>query len=255
MKSKLTFILFFMLLATFGCNAQEEQPEFDQQMNVLVFTKTSGYRHASISSGVKMLYDLSKEQNWNLTVTENASLFTPAFLSDFDVAVFLNPTGDAVDDAGQQAFEKFMEAGKGFVGIHAAADHEYEWPFYGKLVGGYFKTHPPAQEATVIFENYDHPAMQPFKGMKSYTTFDEWYSFKENPRPNVNVLAVLDESSIKKYDNENWRMDDHPIIWWQEFDGIRSFYTGFGHTAEAFQDKKIVEHIKNAINWAGRRID
>ena len=91
--------------------------------------------------------------------------------------------------------------------------------------------------------------------MKSYTTFDEWYTFKANPRANVNVLARLDESTIKKFDNDNFRMGDHPIIWWQENNGTRSFYTGFGHTAEAFQDPKIIEHIRNAINWAGHRID
>ena len=177
------------------------------------------------------------------------------FLSGFDVVVFLNPTGDAIQDENQEAFEKWMNSGKGFVGIHAAADCEYEWPWYGNLVGGYFKIHPPAQEATVVFENFDHPSMKPFNDMKSYTTFDEWYTFKENPRQKVKVLASLDESSIKKYDNENWKMGDHPIIWWSEKEGVRSFYTGFGHTHEAFQDKKIIDHITNAVNWAGHRID
>lgn len=190
-----------------------------------------------------------------MTATENAGLLTDGFLSNFDVVVFLNPTGDAIDADGQAAFEKFMKSGKGFVGIHAAADCEYDWGFYAKLNGAHFKTHPASQKATVLFENYDHPAMKPFKGMKSYTTFDEWYTFKENPRPNVHVLATLDETSIKKFDNDNFRMGDHPLIWWQEKDGIRSFYTGFGHTDEAFQDKLIIEHITNAINWAAKRID
>ena len=91
--------------------------------------------------------------------------------------------------------------------------------------------------------------------MKTYTTVDEWYSFKENPRPNVNVLARLDESTIKKSSNDKWKMGDHPLIWWNDQDGIRSFYTVFGHTHEAFQDELIIEHIKNAINWAAKRID
>ncbi len=244
------------MLLFFGCATDaQNKPEFDEPMNVLVFTKTSGYRHASISQGLKMLYDLAPKQNWVITATENATLFTDNFLSDFDVAIFLNPTGDAMNEAEQTAFENFIEKGKGFIGIHAAADFEYDWPFYGNLVGAWFKTHPPAQKATVVFEDFDHPAMEPFKGMKSYTTFDEWYAFKENPRPNVHVLAHLDENSIKKFDNENWKMNDHPLIWWQEKDGVRSFYTGFGHTNEAFQDEKIIEHIKIAINWAGKRIN
>lgn len=250
-----SFFLFAALsILIFACTAQNK-PEFEKPMNVLVFSKTAGFRHESISSGLKMLFDQSKKQNWVITATENAALLRDGFLSGFDVIVFLNPTGDAIDADGQAAFEKIMKTGKGFVGIHAAADCEYEWPFYGSLVGGYFKTHPASQEATVIFENLEHPAMKPFKEMKSYTTFDEWYTFKENPRPNVHVLATLDESSIKKFDNDNFRMGDHPIIWWAEKNGIRSFYTGFGHTHESFQDEKIREHIKNAVNWAGHRIN
>jgi type 1 glutamine amidotransferase len=249
----LFFVLMLVSSLVLSCTAQDK-PEFEKPLNILVFSKTAGFRHESISSGLKMLYDYSKKQNWVITATEDDRLITESFLNSFDVVVFLNPTGDAINDNGQAAFEKGMK-GKGFVGIHAAADCEYEWSYYGALVGGYFKTHPASQKATVVFEKSDHPAMKPFNGMKSYTTFDEWYTFKENPRPNVHVLATLDETSIKKFDNDNFRMGDHPIIWWNEKDGIRSFYTGFGHTHEAFQDEKIQEHIKNAINWAGKRIN
>ena len=254
MKNLLSITAIFLVISLLSC-AQENQPLFDKPANILVFSKTVGFRHESISSGLKMLVDQSKTQNWVITATEDGELFSSDFLSNFDVIVFLNPTGDALDEKAQAAFEKVMRNGKGFVGIHAAADCEYEWGFYGNLVGGYFKIHPPAQEATIVFENQDHPAMEPFKEMKSYTTFDEWYTFKENPRKSVNVLATLDETTIKKFNNEDWKMGDHPIIWWQEDNGVRSFYTGFGHTHEAFQDKNIIEHITNAINWAAKRID
>ncbi|HKI88460.1 MAG TPA: ThuA domain-containing protein [Draconibacterium sp.] len=254
MKTRLVLLIALSFAALTACT-QNEDVTFTKPIHILVFSKTNGYRHASISSGLKMLYDQSKKQNWVITATEDSTLFRNDFLSGFDVAVFLSPTGDAIGDEGQVAFEKFMKSGKGFVGIHAAADFEYDWPFYGKLVGAYFKTHPPAQKATVVFENTDHPAMKPFRGMKSYTTFDEWYSYRENPRPNVHVLAHLDESTIKKSSNDEWKMGDHPIIWWSDKDGIRSFYTVFGHPAEAFQDVKVIEHITNAINWAARRIN
>lgn len=254
MKSYFVFFMSFITLA-FGCAAQQDKPDFEKPVNILVFSKTMGFRHESISSGLKMLYDLSKKQNWVITATENSELLTDDFLKAFDLAVFLNPTGDAFHAENQSSFERWMNSGKGFVGIHAAADCEYEWEYYDKLVGAHFKTHPPQQVATMVFENHDHPAMLPFKGMKSYTTHDEWYTFKTNPRENVHVLATLDETTIKKFDNENFKMGDHPIIWWHEKNGIRSFYTGFGHTHEAFQDKYIIEHIKNAINWAAKRID
>ena len=252
-RSFLTLLCFLMLI--FGIQAQKEESKFEKPIHLLVFTKTAGYRHESISSGVKMLFDLSQKENWIITATEDEKVLSDVFLSNVDVAVFLSPSGNAISDAGKQAFEKWINSGKGFVGIHAATTLEYDWAFYGQLCGAYFKNHPVAQEATVVFENTDHPAMKPFKGMKSYTTFDEWYTFRENPRLNVKVLATLDEKSIKKFNDDGFRMGDHPIIWSQEKDGIRSFYTGFGHTEESFQDKLIIEHIKNAINWAAKRID
>ncbi len=251
----LLFSILAVALLFMSCNAQDNKPEFKEPLNILVFSKTKGFRHESISSGLKMLYDQSRKQNWVITATENSDLFTDEFLATFDVVVFLNPTGDAISDKGQTSFEKFMNTGKGFVGIHAAADCEYDWPYFAKLNGGHFKTHPPSQTATVVFEKSNHPAMKPFEGMESYTTYDEWYTFKVNPRGKVNVLATLDEESIKKFDNDNFRMGDHPLIWWQEYDGIRSFYTGFGHTHEAFQDTLLIGHITNAINWAAKRID
>lgn len=254
MKNLILSIVSFTFILI-SCSAQDNKPEFEKSANILVFSKTLGYRHASISSGLKMLYDQSKKQNWVITATENSELFDDNFLANFDVVVFLNPTGDAISNKGQASFEKFMNGGKGYVGIHAAADCEYDWEYFDKLNGAHFKTHPPSQEATVVFEESDHPAMKPFKGMKSYTSYDEWYSFKVNPRPNVNVLATLDESTIKKFDNDNFRMGDHPIIWWQEDEGVRSFYTGYGHTHEAFQDTLIIKHITNAINWSAKRID
>jgi uncharacterized protein len=252
-----TMILVFsvVFILSLVAEGQEQSSEYEAPLNVFVFSKTSGYRHESISSGLKMLYDLSHKENWLITATEDASFFNDQTLSKFDVAVFLNPTGDGLTDAQQMSFRRWMESGKGLVGMHAAADFEFEWPYYGKLLGAWFKTHPPAQKATVIFENTDHPAMKPFKGMKSYTTFDEWYSFRDNPRKDVNVLARLDESSLKKYKNDDWKMGDHPVIWWKDNNGVRSFYTVFGHTHEAFGDEKIIEHIKNAVNWAGKRVN
>lgn len=239
-------LLFFLILSGM---AQ------DKKINVLVFSKTSGYRHQSISSGLKTMSELAQERKWILTATENSELFTPEFLKNFDVVVFLNTTQDVLNDQEQKAFEDFMNTGKGFVGIHAAADCEYDWAWYGKLNGAYFKTHPKCQAGTVIFENTDHPAMAPFKGMQTYRTIDEWYSFKENPRAKVHVLARLDETSLdaETLKEDKWKMGDHPLIWYQELGNIRSFYTVFGHTPEAFQDPKVKEHIGCAVDWVAKR--
>jgi type 1 glutamine amidotransferase len=246
---KFTPVFCLMLILAFSGFAQ------DQKINVLVFSKTSGYRHNSISSGLKMLSDLAQERKWVLTATENADLFTPDFLKNFDVVVFLNPTQDVLNEQQQKDFEAFMNTGKGFVGIHAAADCEYDWAWYGQLNGAFFKTHPACQAGTVIFENTDHPTMVPFKGMTTYRTIDEWYTFKENPRAKVHVLARLDETSLNEatMKDDKWKMGDHPLIWYQELGQSRSFYTVFGHTPEAFVDPKIIEHIGCAIDWVAKR--
>ena len=144
-----------------------------------------------------MLYDLSEKQNWVITATENEQLLSDDFLSNFDVAIFLNPTGNPFSEVGKAAFEKWMSNGKGFVGIHAAADFEYDWAYYGKLCGAYFKNHPVAQEATVVFENTDHPAMKPFKGMKSYTTFDEWSPLKKTHAQTLLYTPHLTKVALK----------------------------------------------------------
>ncbi len=246
------FIFFFVNIIFAQKEKNEKGPE---AINVLVFSKTEGFRHNSIPNGIKMISEVGQKENWIVTSTENASVFTSDFLDQIDVVVFLNTTGDILNDKQQKAFEKFIKSGKGFVGIHAAADCEYEWPWYGGLNGAYFRTHPPAQEGTVIIEDSSHPAMKPFKGMSTYTTFDEWYSFKESPREKVHVLARLDESSIKRAKNDKWQMGDHPLIWYHEYEGSRSFYTVFGHTSEAFDDENIREHIGAAINWAAKRTD
>jgi len=246
---KFTSVFILLLILVFSGIAQEKK------INVLVFSKTVGFRHASISSGLKMMSDLAQQRKWILTATENADLFTPEFLKIFDVIVFLNPTLDVLNDEQQKAFEDFMNTGKGFVGIHSAADCEYDWHWYGELNGAYFKTHPRCQMGTVIFENTTHPAMAPFKDMDTYRTIDEWYTFKENPRKKVNVLARLDETSLDEetMKDDKWKMGDHPLIWYQEKGKTRTFYTDFGHTSEAFQDPKIIEHIGCAVDWVAKR--
>ncbi len=242
--------LFCILIIFASCGISQ-----NKKINVLVFSKTAAFRHNSISTGIKMMSDLAQERNWILTATENAELFTPDFLKTFDVAVFLNTTGDALNEQQQKAFEDFMNTGKGFVAIHAASDCEYDWAWYGNLVGAYFRTHPNGQAATMILENEGHPGMVPFKGMTTYKSIGEWYSFKENPRAKVHVLARLDENSLDEnaQKDDKWKMGDHPLIWYQELGNIRSFYTVFGHHPAEFQDPKVVEHIGCAVDWVAKK--
>jgi type 1 glutamine amidotransferase len=224
--------------------------------HVLVFTKTTGFHHESISSGMKMIHELAQVHHWVVTCTDDASLFEPGFLAGTDVVVFLNPSGNILNDKEREAFLKFIESGKGFVGIHAASDSERDSPWFVNLIGAHFKTHPASQKGTIVIEDTNHPAMKPFAGMKTYEVFDEWYSFTKNPRQQVRVLASLDERSLKESQHEeHWKMGDHPLVWCLEYKGSRSFYSGFGHTPEAFENPLLREHFAQAINWAARRTD
>jgi type 1 glutamine amidotransferase len=254
---KKLLILSIALVFSLGVMAQGDKKTPEQKkLNVLVFSKTSGFRHTSIPSGIKAITTLAQQKGWIVTATEDPTLFTDDFLVRFDVCVFLNPTANVLDEAQEKAFTAFIRSGKGFVGIHASADCEYDWKWYGELNGAFFKTHPPYQQATINIENTNHPAMKPFLGMKTFTVEDEWYSFKENPRGKVTVLATLDESSIKKLPKDDaWKMGDHPVIWYHEFDGYRSFYTVFGHGDSSFENENIRQHLFYAIEWAGRRIN
>ncbi len=218
-------------------------------ISVLVFSKTASYRHESIPVARTTLMNLAGPSNWTVTASEDASTFTDAGLAGIDVIVFLSTTGDILNEAQQGAFERFIRSGKGFVGIHAASDTEFDWPFFGELVGAYFSEHPDIQEATLEVEDATHPTMTGIP--TTWTRTDEWYSFRENPRPSVNVLMTLDEASYSP--GTSAMGPDHPIAWWLEYEGSRSFYTALGHTSESYADPVFVAHLARAIDWAARR--
>jgi type 1 glutamine amidotransferase len=218
-------------------------------LNVLVFSKTAAYRHASIPDGIAALETVATNEGWSLTASEDSTLFTDEGLAALDVVVFLSTTGDILDDDEQAAFERFIRAGKGWVGIHSASDTEYDWAFYGDLVGAYFREHPDIQPATLDVED---PSDATMAGVPSpWTRTDEWYAFQTNPRPSVHVLMTLDESS---YSPGTATMGaDHPITWSHEYKGGRAFYTALGHTSESYADPIFVGMLTRAIEWAARR--
>jgi type 1 glutamine amidotransferase len=215
---------------------------------VLVFSKTVAYRHESISEGVRALEEIGRELGWTVTATEDASVFSDEGLAGFDAVVFLMTTGDVLDPSQQAAFERYINKGKGYVGVHSASDTEYDWPFYGALVGAYFKSHPEIQKATYRVEDREHPATRHLPS--SWTRTDEHYSFRTNPRGKVHVLLSLDEAS---YAPGEHAMGDHPIVWCRELEGGgRSFYTALGHTKESYTDAHLRQHLASAIAWVAR---
>ncbi len=216
---------------------------------VLVFSKTAGFRHRSIEDGAQALREIGEESGFSVTHTEDSTVFASPDLAGYGAVVFLNTTGDVLNDEQQAAFEQYIQGGGGYVGIHAAADTEYDWAWYGELVGGYFASHPHVQPADIVVSDREFPAMAHLPEV--WTRTDEWYDYRANPRGNVHVLAVLIEESY-----EGGKMgDDHPIAWAHEYDGGRALYTGGGHTSESYEEPLFREHLLQAILWAAGHVD
>ena len=216
---------------------------------VLVFSRTAGFRHDSIEDGIEAVRTLGSAHGFAVDATEDEAAFTLENLSRYRAVIFLSTTGNILNREQRAAFERYIKNGGGYVGIHAAADTGYDWPWYGRLVGGYFSSHPRVQPAEVIVEDRDHPSTRHLP--ERWQRTDEWYDYRENPRGRVHVLMRLNTESY-----EGGRMgSDHPIAWCHEFDGGRSWYTGGGHTKDSFKEPAFLEHILGGIRWAAQRAD
>ncbi|HZG05053.1 MAG TPA: ThuA domain-containing protein [Streptomyces sp.] len=227
-----------------GATQQAPQGPGDEESRVLVFSKTAGFRHDSIPDGIAALRELGAQGGFAVDATEDAGAFTPDNLARYDAVVFLSTTGDVLNTTQQRAFERYIGGGGGYVGVHAAADTEYDWPFYGGLAGAYFHSHPHIQRATVDVEDRAHAATAHLGATWERT--DEWYNYRTNPRERAHVLATLDESSY----TGGTMGEDHPIAWCQDYRGGRAFYTGGGHTRESYAEPAFRAHLLGGIRWA-----
>lgn len=229
------FLILCLFLFNISCRYQKRTDK-----RILVFTKTVEYHHQSIINGIDALFKLGEEHGFTVDTTSGSKKFVEDSLRNYSAVLFLNTTGDVLD-AGQQAdFERYIQAGGGFVGVHAAADCEYHWPWYGNLVGAYFKSHPQQQEAVLkIHPDNNFPVTKTLPDL--WKRKDEWYNFKKVPQ-NVNVLVSIDENSYEGGSNGN----SHPMVWYHQYDGGRAFYIALGHTPESYQET----HFLNLL-WAG----
>ncbi|QDO93077.1 ThuA domain-containing protein [Formosa sediminum] len=232
------FILVFILAWVSGFSQSSDQ--------VLVFSKTEGYRHKAIEIGVQTLESLGVDHNFSVTHTEYSEVFNAEDLQRYKLVIFLNTTGDVLNVKQQEHFKKYINNGGSFLGVHAASDTEFNWPWYGKLVGAYFLDHPKACEAKLKVVDASHVSTKHLPSTWSH--FDEWYNFK-TISPNIHPVLLLDETSYSGGKNKDY----HPIAWYQEFDGGRSFYTGLGHTKEAYTDPKFINHLLGGIAYCLNR--
>jgi type 1 glutamine amidotransferase len=224
------------------------------QFNVLVFSKTAGWHHESIHAGVSAIRELGKLHDYDVFWTEDANrVFNDKELAKYQAVVFLSTTGDVLNDVQQGAFERYIRAGGGYVGIHSAADTEYDWPWYTRLVGHMFHVHPAVQTAVLQVRDSAFPGMERF-APRSYAT-EEWYEFSPARSPALRYLLTVDESTYKP--ETQWPGKEgrgmgsfHPVSWYQHFDGGRSFYTALGHLPATYDDAVFRHHLFGGIYWA-----
>ncbi len=200
------------------------------------------YRHESIETGVAAVKKIGKENGFLVDATEDASLFNEENLQKYSTVVFLNTSGNVLDHYQQADFERYIHAGGGFVGIHSAADTEYDWKWFHKLVGGTFQNHPAICNAKlkIVDKTHSSTAMLP----ETWERTDEWYNYKSF-YPGIKPLIQLDETSYEGGTNG----ENHPSAWYHEFDGGRAFYTGGGHTKESFSEPLFLQHILGGIKY------
>ena len=251
--------------------AREADAQAAPDKKVLVFSKTAGFRHDSIPAGIAAIQKLGAENGFGVDATEDGARFTDQNLAQYDAVVFMSTTGDVLNDQQQAAFERFVGAGGGYTGIHAAADTEYNWGWYGQLVGGYFKSHPAGTpQATVKVEDANNPSTSHLPA--NWVRNDEWYNYQTPVNPVVNgnqpgipdysprqsgvhVLATVDESTYDEQD-DSAAADDHPIAWCSTFTGGgRSFYTGGGHTQASFTDENFTKHLLGGIRYVSGTVE
>jgi type 1 glutamine amidotransferase len=210
---------------------------------LLVFSRTAAFRHDSIPVATAAVRELGARHGFAVHATEDPAAFSGRGLRRYAAVVWLMTTGDVLDPAQQRAFAAYMRRGGGYVGVHSASDTEYDWRFYGDLVGAYFLQHPAVQPATVeVTPRFASKAGVP----RRWTRTDEWYDFRTDPRPHVHVLATVAESSY----SGGTMGPDHPIVWCHRSGRGRAWYTAMGHTAESWVEPAFRAHMLAGIRFA-----
>ena len=217
------------------------------QRKILVFSKTAAFRHASIPAAIAALKQLAANHNVAADFTEDATVFNDTNLAQYDAVIFLLTTGDVLNNTQQAAFERYIRSGGGYVGVHSATDTEYNWSWYGALVGAYFDRihgHSKVVQATIDVIDRTHPStiMLPTHWIRT----DEWYNFATNPTGHVHVLMTIDERTYKG----GVMGPNHPIAWYHDYDGGRVWYTALGHTSESYSEPLFLAHLWGGITYA-----
>lgn len=229
-----------------ACKQSNSDPNQKEMPNVLIFSRTKAFRHECIEPGTIALESYFKTHGIHSMHSEDSSMISDEKLQPFDAIIFFQTTGNILDSIQQLALQKFIKSGKGFVGIHSAADTEYDWPWYVNMVGAQFADHPDIQSATLQKVDTSHIASRNLPAR--WTRTDEWYNFKQPP-DSVQVLMTIDETTY----HGGTMGANHPMSWCHSYDGGKAFYTALGHTVESYKDTIFLDHILNGVLWAANK--
>ena len=245
--------LLMVVVGFAGIAAAAPASAAESKPRILVFSHSTGYRHASIEPGVAALQGLGAREKIEVVASEDPNLFSAAGLRDFDAIVFVSTSTDSkkpesewLQGPRRDALQAFVRRGGGIVAIHAAADSHYHWPWWGRMIGGHFARHPegtPQGDLRVVDRR--HRAVRGVDPAMRRT--DEWYYF-DDYNPEMDLLVTLDPASIGEKD-----VNPNPISWAQEFEGGRVFYTAMGHTAESYSDRNVLAHLAGGLKWVLRK--
>lgn len=236
-----------LILPSCGASNSGPAPAQAQPARLLVFSKTAAFRHDSIPAAIVALRRLGQQHHIAIDFTEDSHVFTTANLARYAAVAFLMTTGTVLNSDQAAALERYIHSGGGFAGIHSASDTEYNWPWYGRLVGAYFDRvhgHSKVVRATVHVVDPHTPSTSMLPA--TWVRTDEWYNFATNPTGSVHVLLTVDEATY----HGGVMGASHPIAWEHTFDGGRAWYTAMGHTIESYSEPLFLAHLWGGIVYA-----
>jgi type 1 glutamine amidotransferase len=222
------------------------------QARVLVYSGSTGFRHDSIPAAVEAMKAIAIKAGYGVDATEDPEVFTAEKLKAYKVIVFVSTTTDPKKPesewfvgARRDALQGFLKDGKGVVGLHAAGDSHYHWPWYGQMIGGYFERHPKGTpKGVVTVRDAKHPATA--KLPKTLERNDEWYYYKDFD-PTMRLLVTVDPATIGQGEAD---VNPNPVVWCHDFGGGRVFYNGLGHTSESYSEPYMVTLLEGGLAYA-----
>ena len=238
-----------LALTLWGCSSSSttpptSPPTSSNAVRVLMLTATAGFRHESIATARQVMTALATSSGeFTVTLADDISAVSSTTLASHDALFFALTSGELPFTADQKAaILAFVARGGGVLGAHSATDTLYEWPEYGALMGAYFREHPWTRQASVIVEDTSHPTTTGVGDR--FAIEEEFYTFRDNPRPRVHVLLRLDAASVGA-------SGDYPLAWTLTQGPGRVYYNALGHFPATWNDRRFQQQLVAAVRWVG----